>query len=411
MNIRDNFADAVEQLTHHKLRTLLTLLGMIFGVGAVISMISVGEGAEREALSLIDSLGVRNVLVEEREVDNERLKEVRKHSIGLSLQDIYASLDTLPFVDTYSASKNIEVHSMFSREGRSDASVLGVTTTYFELSRLEIATGRAFNEPDSQLFKQVAILGPQVALNLFPKRDAVGKLIKINHVWLQVVGVLKEKHLSKKSFQGVALGGESNRIYLPLKTALKRYNFRDLDSELDSFRLELQAGIDPTIASGALSHLLLQRHNKENDFDIIVPAALLNQHKKTQKIFNVIMSCVAGISLLVGGIGIMNIMLATVLERTKEIGLRRAVGAKRRHIREQFMIESFTIAAVGGVLGIVFGVALSLGISLFAGWPVAWSFSAIVVSVVFCATVGLVFGIYPAIKASELDPITALQGE
>lgn len=409
MNFRDNLLDALEQLIHHKMRTFLTLLGMIFGVGAVIAMVSVGEGAEKEALQLIDSMGVRNLLVEEKEFESERLKEVRKYSIGLSLQDVEASLETLPFVERYSASKEVQTHTLFSREGRSDAAVFGVTRSFFELSRQHLATGRWFDERDSQRFRQVAILGPAAALSLFPKGDAVGKQIKVNQLWLEVVGVLEEKHLSKKSFQGIELGGEANRIYLPLHTALKRFDFRSLDSELDSFRLELSEGISPQLAAKTLTHLLLRRHSQEKDFDIIVPAALLNQHKQTQKIFNIIMSCVAGISLLVGGIGIMNIMLATVLERTKEIGLLRAIGAKRQHILEQFMIESFTIAAIGGVLGIVLGVVLALAISMFAGWPVAWSFSAILLSVVFCAAVGLIFGIYPAIKASKLDPIVALQ--
>src|SRR5690606_21932206 len=172
----------------------------------------------------------------------------------------------------------------------------------------------------------------------------IGQRVKVNHLWLEVIGVLRSKNLSKDNFQGVQLSGENNRIYLPLETALKRFGFRDMASEIDSFRLELSADISPQIAAKNLDHLLNRRHGQEQDYTIVVPAELLNQHEQTQRIFNIIMSCVAGISLLVGGIGIMNIMLATVLERTNEIGLLRAVGATQKNIRDQFIVESVTIA-------------------------------------------------------------------
>jgi len=405
----DNIRDALEQLWHHKLRTLLTLLGMIFGVGAVISMISVGEGAEKEALQLIDSMGVRNLIVEEKQISEERLKEVRKHSVGLSLADVNASVETLPFVINHSAEKNVEVHTLFSRFGDSDSKVLGVTNSFKPLSRLELAEGRWFEPSDERYFRQVVVLGGQSASQLFPNGRAVGSQIKINHLWMEVIGVLNTTKLSKDSFQGVKLGGLSEQIYMPLQTALKRFKFRNLSSEIDRFKLELNERVSPQVAANSLTHLLNRRHSQEQDFNIIVPAALLNQHKETQRIFNIIMSCVAGISLLVGGIGIMNIMLATVLERTKEIGLLRAIGATQRDIRNQFIIESFTISALGGLLGIILGFILAMVITAFAGWPVGWSLSAIVISVLFCALIGLTFGLYPAIKASRLDPIVALQ--
>lgn len=406
---QDNVLEALEQLWHHKLRTFLTLLGMIFGVGAVISMISVGEGAEKEALQLIDSMGVRNLLVEEKSFNNERLKEIRKHSVGLSLNDVKASVETLPFVVSSSAEKAVEVHTLFSKYAPGDSKVLGVTNSYLALSRLNIGLGRWFNEDDVAEFKQVVVLGGQSAKLLFPKGNALGQKIKINHLWMEVVGILESKLLTKDSFQGVKLGGNDERIFLPLQTALKRFKFRDLSSEIDSFKLELAENVAPQIAANSLNHLLDRRHSQEQDFNIIVPAALLNQHKETQRIFNIIMSCVAGISLLVGGIGIMNIMLATVLERTKEIGLLRAIGATQKDIKNQFIIESFTISALGGLIGIVLGFILANVISVFAGWPVGWSLSAVLISVVFCALIGLTFGIYPAIKASKLDPIVALQ--
>lgn len=408
-NFQESLFEALEQLWHHKLRTFLTLLGMIFGVGAVIAMISVGEGAEKEALQLIDSMGVRNLIVQEKKVETERLKEVRKHSIGLSLDDVKASLETLPFVTNHASEKEVEIHTLFSRHANGENKVLGVTTSFFELSRLELSAGRWIEQNDQLTYNQVAVLAQGAANELFPKGNAIGQTIKINHLWVKVIGVLKDKHLTKDSFEGVSLGGEASHIYLPLQTTLKRFEFKALSSEIDRFKLELEKGIPPQVAAVALSHLLERRHGAEEDYEITVPAALLKQHKETQRIFNIIMSCVAGISLLVGGIGIMNIMLATVLERTKEIGLLRAIGATQSDIKNQFIIESFTISALGGLLGIVLGFILATVISTFAGWPVGWSFSAVLISVGFCALIGLVFGLYPAIKASKLDPIVALQ--
>lgn len=409
MKLKTSLLEALEQLWYHRLRTFLTLLGMIFGVGAVIAMVSVGEGAEKEALALIESMGLRNVLVEEKQVWGDRLEEVRKHSVGLSLHDVEASMETLPFATAYSAAKEIDTYALYSRYGSSDSQVLGVTPSLLELASLKIEHGRWLNADDDRYYHQVAVIGSAVANQLFPRGDAVGQRIKVNHLWLEVVGVLQGKNLSKDSFQGVQLAGENNRIYTPLQTALKRFEFRDMASEIDRFRLQLEDGIAPQVAADTLAHLLDRRHGQEDDYTIVVPAELLNQHEQTQRIFNIIMSCVAGISLLVGGIGIMNIMLATVLERTNEIGLLRAVGATQKNVRDQFIVESVTIAGIGGLLGIVLGFTLAAIISAFAGWPVAWSLNAVVVAVFFCTATGLVFGIYPAIKASKLDPITALQ--
>src|SRR5690554_236410 len=407
--LKAGFLEALEQLWFHKLRTFLTLLGLIFGVGAVIAMVSVGEGAEKEALSLIDSMGLRNILVEEKMVYGDRLREVRRHSVGLSLHDVTASMETLPFAVRYSAEKVLEVYTLFSRYADGDSQVLGVTPSLSELANLKVKTGRWLSEDDDRYYRQAVVLGAGAANQLFPSGNAVGQRVKINHLWLEVVGVLESKNLTKDSFQGVQLAGENNRIYMPLMTALKRYQFRDMAAEIDSFRIELTPDVVPQIAAESVSHLLNRRHGQEQDYTIVVPAELLNQHEQTQRIFNIIMSCVAGISLLVGGIGIMNIMLATVLERTNEIGLLRAVGATEKNVRDQFIIESVSIAGIGGLLGIVLGFSLAAVISTFAGWPVAWSLNAVVVAVLFCTATGLVFGIYPAIKASRLDPITALQ--
>ncbi|MCL1094332.1 ABC transporter permease [Shewanella kaireitica] len=405
----DGIKQAFDEMRHHKLRTLLTLLGMIFGVGAVIAMLSVGEGAEREALKMIESMGVNNLVVNARATEGEALKSVREHSVGLSLRDIDSATDTLPFVENWSAEKNVKVFSLFSLKGRSDAKVLGVTPSYFDLSALDLGEGRRLNQLDESHFQQVTVLGPEAAQSLFPQGNAIGSLVKVNHQWFTVVGVLSEKEGTKSTIQGVKLGGERNQVFIPLSTALKKMQFKHLEDELDSFKLALVEGVDPTLASKSLQHLLNRRHGGEKDFDVVVPADLLAQHQKTQQIFNIVMACVAGISLLVGGIGIMNIMLATILERTGEIGLLRALGAKRKDIARQFLIESIAISATGGIIGIGVGLLLALVISSAAGWPVAWSPFAIILALGVCMTIGVGFGLYPAKKAAKLDPIVALQ--
>ena len=264
---------------------------------------------------------------------------------------------------------------------------------------------------DDQNFGQVALLGATMAKQLFPVEQAVGQNIKINHLWFKVVGVLKPAFLKQEEFQGIKLGGEQNQVFIPLKTAIHKFPAKKLASGVSSIKFKLDQSIDPISAAKAITHLLNRRHNDVDDFDIIIPAALLAQQKQTQQIFNIVMSCVAGISLLVGGIGIMNIMLATVLERTKEIGLLRAVGATQKDIRIQFLAESFFISILGGLLGVIFGLLLSELISFYSQWAVSWSLTAIVLSFSICAMVGLIFGVYPAIKASKLDPIEALQSD
>ncbi len=409
MNIKLEILDSIESLMHHKLRTILTLLGMIFGVGAVIAMLSIGKGAEKEALSLIDSMGLRNIIVKSKVYDDTQLKEIRESSIGLTLQDLNAVRETLPFLSASSACKQVKTYSLFSHAALSDAAVTAVTPSHKEMANLVMEKGRFLLPIDDITFSPVCVIGSRTAQVLFPSEDPFGRHIKINHVWMTVVGVIKDRNLTKSEFEGISLNGEQNNIYIPLRTALKLFRFKPLESEIDEFRVQLREGVPSSVAAASLSHLMKRRHKEVDDYELIVPEALLDQHKKTQDIFTIVMACIAGISLLVGGIGIMNIMLATVLERTREIGLRRSLGATQKDIKIQFLMETFTVSAVGAMCGILFGAVLSLAISTFTGWPVGWSLFAILLSVGVCAFIGLVFGIYPAVKASRLDPIEALR--
>jgi len=402
-------AEWVESLLYHRLRTLLTLLGMIFGVGAVIAMLSIGKGAEREALQLIDTMGLRNIIIKAKVFEESKLKEIRENSPGLTLQDLNAARETLPFLSTYSANKQVKAFAVFSRAGESDAEVWGVTPTHLEMANLSIGAGRFLLPFDDLVYAHVCVIGSRVAQILFPGESPLGQQIKINHVWMTVVGVLKDKNLLKDEFQGIALKGEQNNIYVPIQTALKVFRFGDYESDLDEFRVQLKKEISSASAAATLAHLMKRRHKEIDDYEMIVPEALLEQHRKTQNIFTIVMACIAGISLLVGGIGIMNIMLATVLERTREIGLRRAVGARQKDIRRQFIGETVSISTIGGTAGILFGFALSMAISAFTGWPVGWTITAVLLSFFVCTFIGLVSGIYPALQASRLDPIEALR--
>ncbi len=411
MKYIDIFKDTFAELAQHKLRTLLTLLGMIFGVGAVIAMLNIGEGAEREALKMIDTMGLHNLIIEAKTFEDKELKEQRKHSSGLTIRDGEISARSLPFVESFSAQKVIDTYSIFSAQGKSDGEAMGVSPSFFTLSKFNLEQGRLVNVSDNLSFSQVVVLGATSAKQLFPLGGALGKNVKINHLWFKVIGILTAPFLKKAEFQGIKLGGDQHRVFIPLNTAIHKFASKDLASEVNSIKLKLNDSVDPIEAAKAVSHLLERRHNEVADYEIVIPAALLAQQKQTQQIFNIVMSCVAGISLLVGGIGIMNIMLATVLERTKEIGLLRAVGATQKDIQIQFIAESFTISILGGILGVFFGILLSELISIYSQWAVSWSLTAIILSFSICAMVGLTFGVYPAIKASKLNPIDALQSD
>ncbi|RMD99865.1 MAG: FtsX-like permease family protein [Deltaproteobacteria bacterium] len=409
MTLSISLRQALQALSRHKLRTFLTLLGMIFGVGAVIAMLSVGEGAQREALTLIDRMGRRNVIVRARPQPEEKLPEVRKSSLGLSESDLSAALDTLPFIEAAGVRKKLRTYALFGEEGHSSAAVYGVSPSHAAMLGLSARRGRLLHPLDDRYGRQVCVVGEHAARELFGPRDPIGRAIKINHLWFVVVGVYLSRGEEEKTFEGVAIEGVQHQIHVPIRTALSSFRFKPMAEEIDEMQFRISEKTPVSAAAATIGRLLRTRHRGIDDFELIVPEALLAQHRRTQQIFNIVMGCIAGISLLVGGIGIMNIMLSNVLERTREIGIHRAVGARRKDIRRQFIIEAFVISAIGGLLGIVLGFALAVAITLYAGWPVAWSTEAILLAVGVCATVGLVFGIYPAEQAAKLDPIEALR--
>ncbi len=403
--------EALEELSRRKLRTGLTLLGLIFGIGAIVAMQAVGEGSRREALKLVQGLGLNNLIVEARSFDADTLRENRNRSVGLTVADARAALNSVPDANHFAAEKRIKTYSVFSAQGAGDAQISGVTPDYFELASLGVAQGRTLMAEDDERVASVAVLGSQAARDLFPNGDAVGQPVKLNHAWFEVVGVLADRDLSSDKFEGVQLGLESNRAFVPLSSASARFRLQPMEDEVDRFWLRIGDPANIAAAARVTSALLDQRHAGIEDFSLVVPAQLYRQHQETQKIFQIVMAAIAGVSLLVGGIGIMNIMLANVLERKREIGLLRALGARQRDVIHQFLRETFVICVLGALLGVVFGGVLAYLIATLAGWQVAWAPVPIFLATTLCALVGLAFGVYPARQAAQLDPIAALRTE
>ncbi|HET8942808.1 MAG TPA: ABC transporter permease [Rudaea sp.] len=409
--IHSAWRETIEELWRRKLRTLLTLLGLIFGVGAIVAMLGVGEGSRREALRLVESLGLHNLIVERVTQDADTLKETRARSLGLTLDDARAALSVVPGAQRVAADKAVRTYAAFSDEGSSDAQAIGVDPEYFVLTSLHVAKGRALTADDDADLAAVAVLGSQAAHDLFPDGHALDQMIKVDHVWLRVVGVLADRDLGNNKFEGVSLGGESNRIFLPLASSRARFRFTPLEDEIDRFILSIDDPARLADAARVLKAVLDQRHASASDYRLIVPQQLYRQNQQTQRIFGIVMGAIAGVSLLVGGIGIMNIMLANVLERRREIGLLRALGARRRDIIVRFLREAVVICVTGAVLGLIFGAALAYLIAAFAGWKVAWSPLLTLFSASLCALIGMAFAVYPARQAAALDPITAIRAE
>jgi len=411
LNDRRAWREAVEELARRKLRTGLTLLGLVFGVGAIVAMQGVGEGSRREALRLVEGLGLTNLVVESKTFDDTTLRELRARSLGLTRADGRAALEVVPGAVAVALEKRLRTDAVASDYATSDAQASAVSPAYFALASLKAAQGRVLQDEDEAALAPVAVLGHQAARALFPAGEAVGQYVKVNHAWFEVVGVLADRDLSADSFQGIPLGLESNRVFLPLASGLARLRLQPMEDEVDRLVLRLDAPERIEAAAPVLAALLRQRHAGADDHSLVVPAQLFAQHQQTQRIFRVVMGAIAAVSLLVGGIGIMNIMLANVLERRREVGLLRALGARRADVVAQFLREAAVICVSGAVLGVVFGVALAYAIAALAGWGVAWAPLPILVAVTVCTAVGLAFGVYPAKQAAELDPIASLRTE
>jgi len=395
----------------HKLRTFLTMLGIIFGVGAVISMLSIGEGAKKEALEIINLMGAKNIIIQNLEYEEDKLKTIREKSPGLSLKDFLALQEGVPYIKHLSPQRLIKANFIRSVDGKSEARVIGTDPRYPLTLNLLVDKGRFFDQIDNSQHANVCVIGHQVRRDLFTFKNPLGQRIKINNQWFEVIGTILKKGKAKGEIEGIEIESISNDIYIPINTALKKFELGEYDSQLSEISVTME---DPGYIRDAavyIDRLLLRLHRETRDYKIIVPEELLHQTQETQRIFNIAMGFIAGISLLVGGIGIMNIMLASVLERTREIGIRRAIGARQTDILSQFVVEAVFISLVGGLIGIATGFGISKVVSLYAHWRTLISVFSIIISFGIAVSVGLIFGIYPAYTASTVNPIEALSYE
>jgi len=414
MMLFSDLGQAVANLRAQKTRTLLTALGIVFGVGSVIGMLAIGSGAKEESLRFIEQLGVRNILIDTRQaLSQEELQQRRRSSPGLSARDVRILRTNVEAIETLSDRRSIHPQRVLPKPSRDVPELYGVRPSYRIIHSLRLAEGKFFDEADDDRSATVCVLGETAKVNLLGYDPAVGKYIKVNDTWLEVVGVLQEQIMAGSQSSGGAMQDINNIIYIPLNAMQYRFwdqsaNLRD---ELDGIELRLKTGADSIEVAKVVTAVLNSTHHNTQDFTVTIPAALLAQQQRTQTIFTYVMVAIAAISLLVGGIGIMNIVLATVMERTREIGVRRATGARRFDILRQFLTESVLISVAGGVLGIAFGFFLAWLIARTAEWKTIVTTASVVIAFGVSVLVGVVFGIYPAMKASEISPIEALRYE
>jgi putative ABC transport system permease protein len=403
-----------DNLRSHKLRSVLTMLGMIFGVGAVIAMISIGAGAQQRMIAFIEQLGVRNVIVEAREsTDGQALQRVRKLSIGLSFDDYRAIQANTQGLVASTARKRLVPTQVRPKPQGDIPTVYGVSPAYASIAGLKTTRGRFYSQEEDRAAAAVAVLGQGAAASLFGADDPLGRYVKFNQQWFCVVGVAGPQLVADNDVAGLPAQDRNNVVYVPLMAAILRLEdsqsyYKD---EIDGIYLTLTPTASITAAGTLIRGLLDATHRGAGDFSVIVPAELLAEQERTKRLFEIVMVAIASISLLVGGIGIMNIMLASVMERTREIGVRRAVGATRRDIIRQFLIETMLITISGGFAGTLVGVLLSQLIAYLAGWSTIVTVTSVAVASAVSITVGIVFGLYPAIRAARLDPIHALRYE
>ncbi|GAL72319.1 ABC transporter permease [Jejuia pallidilutea] len=448
--LKSNFKEAFWFIKTNKVRTFLTALGIIFGVASVITMLAIGNGAEKEILAQLELVGVNNIVVtpipdkpEESSTSEEEnnKEETKKFSKGLDILDTQSIEKYIPSVKL--VSPEIILDTYVINNGRQNSvKLVGISPTFFSVSNIQIEKGSKFNRYQIENALPVCVIGKKVEKKLFTGQSALGKHIKVKDVWLQVIGVIEEKLISDKAQENLGIRDLNQDIYIPIKTFLVRYRDRKIitDKEqentggfivfgggeqngpkqkiprgnyhqIDKLTVQVSNSNELKATAEVLSKMLKRRHNDVLDFEIQIPIQLLKQQQKTKQIFNIVLSIIAGISLLIGGIGIMNIMLASVLERTKEIGIIRAIGATEEDVILQFLSESILISVGGGIVGIFLGIVGAYIIEFVSGIETVLSLNSILLSFFIAVIVGLIFGIFPAKSAANKRPIEALRNE
>ncbi len=408
----------IKTLMMHKLRSVLTMLGVVFGVGSVIAMLAVGEGASEQALTQIRKLGSNNIIlsamkpVEEQSAVNNR---VMMSVYGLLYDDV-DRIAQFPHVKQVVPVKQVRKEGHL-KDRSLDLRVVGTTPAWFDLVQREMLAGRPLSQQDQDSSANVVVLTEHGARSLLATENTIGQQLKIGGVYYQVVGIVKNEAAVGG---GIRTPDQDIDAYIPINVARQRYGdiFMQMTSgsrirervELHNMIIEVD-GVENVESTAAAIKTMLQRFHKKEDYEQKVPLELLRQAEQTKRTFNIVLGSIAGISLLVGGIGIMNIMLASVTERTREIGIRRAIGAKRKQIVLQFLIETVVLSTTGGVIGIAMGLLIPWVISITAKMPTVVNPTSLVLSLGISMAVGIVFGIYPAFRAAQLDPIVALRHE
>lgn len=444
---------AVESIVSNKLKSMLTALGIIFGVAAVIAMLAIGKGAKQEIMEQMKMVGVNNIVInpvipDKTSSTTEGEKQQKKFSRGLNLLDVDAIKSVLPSVKRISPEISFNSTAMLNGV-KYTAKLVGVSNDYFHLYNLPLVGGAFFNSFQEENGIQVCIIGANIRAKFFSKIDPLNQYIKFNGIWLKVIGVLQKTNVSLTGFEEKGVNVYNDNIYIPIQTMLLRYQNRALlNTKLVSEASSMQffgggPGMSRVVVNSSdassdaetnynqldrivvqvneteqlqptteiLSRMLTRRHTGVKDFEITVPELLLKQQQRTKDIFNIVLGAIASISLIVGGIGIMNIMFASVMERIKEIGTRMAIGAKKMDIVVQFLSEAVLISVSGGFIGVFFGVIMAKLIEQVAGIMTIVSFFSVFVAFGVSAAVGVIFGYSPAKRASEKDPIESLRHE
>jgi putative ABC transport system permease protein len=409
----------IENLLLHKLRSFLTMLGVVFGVGSVVAMLSVGEGASKEALEQIRKLGSNNIIitaVKSVEEEAATTKRVRMSIYGLTYEDHLRLIETINTIE-----KTVPV-KLIRREGRLgeralELRIVGTTPAWFSLVQREIVAGRVLFPYDEEKQSPVVVLTEFGARRLLATQNTIGQSLRIGGDAFRIVGIVKSE------------GGEAGKIQIPdqqvdayIPLAVARVFFGDISVHRTSGSYEremvelhqLIAQVDNSEnveATAKAVEEIFKRFHKKKDYSISVPMALIKQAEATKRTFNIVLGSIACISLLVGGIGIMNIMLASVTERTREIGIRRAIGAKKNQIISQFLIETIVLSTIGGIVGLSLGVLVPKLITYFSGMPTVITLWSILLPLFISACIGIIFGLYPAVRAANVDPIVALRHE
>ena len=412
MQYGENIRLAIIGLMDHKFRSLLTMLGIIFGVTSVITMLSIGEGAKREAIAKYQDLGVNNIIIREKSLSDNELEEVRaKFSQGLSLQDADVINEIVPGVESIASQAELNSEIKYSDKSVK-STIIGITPDFLSMMNYTLKDGYFINEKHYDERLKVCVLGAGVAATFFKGEDPIGKMVKIDDQWLEVVGVLESKSLFTETVGELAARDLNTDVYVPLSLFLNRFTPESIfASQIQQITVKIANSNQLFEASKLIDEILKRHHFNNEDYSIVIPFELLKQEEKERQIYNFLLGAIAAISLLVGGIGIMNIMLATVMERTREIGIRRAVGAKKADIMSQFVTESVVISITGGIIGVILGVMLALSVTLFTDVTTFIQPYSVVLAFSFSVIVGVTFGYLPAKNAANLKPVDSIRQE